>query len=360
MLDLKDYFGAVGDGVTDDTSSARAAAESGLTVYAPKGTYLLTDTVDFSGSHGQGLLGEGRSTLGGFGLTRFICPTGKPAFRFTNYHQWMRQISVWGDMSETDQTGVFVGLDYVPGWMIHECSFHQLRTGIHNEANLEGAGGSDCGSCCNNYFDRCFTGFNGRNNRDFTLFHGNSLSNCNVAVSVHNGGLDIRGGVWGGNAKHLYAENGAFIEMAGVFLEGIREDSDTGYIYITGNSSLTLGRCFQQVASTDPEGLPFAVADSGCVIQSTGNEFKTFFANGGQIFGNGETVNWNNRFTAAAGSYFMLGADMSLPLPSEHPLAPSALLRGRTLLYIDWQTGTADRLLRCLNVGSGIYAWVDL
>jgi hypothetical protein len=43
-------FGAVGDGVTDDTAAIQAAINSGArTVYAPKGTYLISSTLYFGG-----------------------------------------------------------------------------------------------------------------------------------------------------------------------------------------------------------------------------------------------------------------------------------------------------------------------
>lgn len=68
IVSVKD-FGAVGDGVTDDTAAIQAAIESfapfnpfttsGGQVYLPPGIYRITSTLDLSGKHGLHLLGSG-------------------------------------------------------------------------------------------------------------------------------------------------------------------------------------------------------------------------------------------------------------------------------------------------------------
>ena len=50
-------FGAVADGLADDTAAVRAAIDSGSAVYFPKGTYLITDTITING--GVRLYGAG-------------------------------------------------------------------------------------------------------------------------------------------------------------------------------------------------------------------------------------------------------------------------------------------------------------
>ncbi len=66
-INIKDDYGAVGDGVTDDTSAIQAAIEAnkGLTIFFPTGVYLVTDTLDMvgdgtaAGSFGCSFLGDG-------------------------------------------------------------------------------------------------------------------------------------------------------------------------------------------------------------------------------------------------------------------------------------------------------------
>lgn len=54
-------FGAVGDGVIDDTEALKAAARSGVAVYFPKGTYLLYDQIDMTASINW--IGEGVKSI---------------------------------------------------------------------------------------------------------------------------------------------------------------------------------------------------------------------------------------------------------------------------------------------------------
>lgn len=68
VVSVKD-FGAVGDGVTDDTAAIQAALDyattlTGCTVFMPAGTYRTTSTLTFSG-HSTRLVGTGRGIIPG-------------------------------------------------------------------------------------------------------------------------------------------------------------------------------------------------------------------------------------------------------------------------------------------------------
>ena len=73
FFDVKDY-GAVGDGITDDTASVQAAAAAaraasiadgtdygsrGATVFFPHGQYKLSESLVFDYTRGIRLIGEG-------------------------------------------------------------------------------------------------------------------------------------------------------------------------------------------------------------------------------------------------------------------------------------------------------------
>lgn len=56
-------FGAVGDGITDDTAAIQAAIDTGKNIYFPDGKYLITNTLTVS-TNGQGFYGNAGSVGG--------------------------------------------------------------------------------------------------------------------------------------------------------------------------------------------------------------------------------------------------------------------------------------------------------
>lgn len=91
-ISVKD-FGAVGNGVADDTAAIQAAVDAykpfpsfatgGVEIYFPRGTYLLSAPIDLSGCRGMALVGAGtqvtelRST-GNFSVIRSINTAASP------------------------------------------------------------------------------------------------------------------------------------------------------------------------------------------------------------------------------------------------------------------------------------------
>src|SRR5690349_10635792 len=104
FLNVITDFGAVGDGVTDDSPAFQAAANSKRSIFVPKPPvqYKLNNTVILEPTTtGQTFYGEGRSVLGNpaQGLVKIIAPRGKPAFQLSVQHQKIQGLSFWGDGS---------------------------------------------------------------------------------------------------------------------------------------------------------------------------------------------------------------------------------------------------------------------
>jgi len=74
VVSVKD-FGAVGDGVTDDTVAIQAAIAASRSVYLPAGSYRTTSTITLS-SIGQSLIGAGGGGNSKTGGSSGVVPTG--------------------------------------------------------------------------------------------------------------------------------------------------------------------------------------------------------------------------------------------------------------------------------------------
>jgi len=61
IVNVKSY-GAVGDGITDDTQAIQAAADAGTSVVFPKGDYLISNSIDIT-NEGTVLIGEDATIL---------------------------------------------------------------------------------------------------------------------------------------------------------------------------------------------------------------------------------------------------------------------------------------------------------
>jgi len=101
FVSVKD-FGAVGDGVTDDTAAIQAAIDEGLDLgggilYFPKGTYLVTDTLEF----GRFSIQAGTGNVVGFaGAKRGIKVTGARASEISGFDATL----LWGGSVQNGNT----------------------------------------------------------------------------------------------------------------------------------------------------------------------------------------------------------------------------------------------------------------
>jgi hypothetical protein len=72
------YYGAVGDGITDDTGAIQSAINTGLPFYFPPGVYLITQTLRFTttANHGQVVRGSGPVATDGSGAGKAVIRPG--------------------------------------------------------------------------------------------------------------------------------------------------------------------------------------------------------------------------------------------------------------------------------------------
>lgn len=349
QINVRD-LGAVGDGVTDDHAAFQLAADLRRKVIVPKGNYKLGDTVVFSTTHGQKLVGEGMSPgSGNAGTTRIIAPTGKPAFVLSGRGQEILHLSIWGDGT---QTGVLVGPAYIPGWSIVRCSFHNLKIGVENRCTTSpGAAGSDQGSLRSSVFSGNETGYLDAGSVHLTLLDECYFGSAKIGVHCFGIGVIQVGGVSADCSTHLVLEDGASAALTGVFYEGLREDGDFAYVHAKVNNRVTVNTCVQNIHG-NPNSRPFLWGASGCVVTLLGMQGHKFSANGNcVVFGKGEEVLYNGVTTYAAGDYIAQTQDNPLP---------AASLVGAKMLILPFGPVQISRSIQAVQTSAGNVEWVDI
>lgn len=151
VVNVKD-FGAVGDGVADDTAAIQAAINSSKSITVPPGNYLLSKSLEFSISNFEirGTKGESAFVVDG----DFAALTIPTEFQAENCR-------VSGIDFDTTTNGVGKGIYclspgvYLAHWAIRDCTFStHLNYGI--DANMIGC---EVVSCIFGYHDRNAVGF---------------------------------------------------------------------------------------------------------------------------------------------------------------------------------------------------------
>jgi len=95
VVNVKD-FGAVGDGVADDTAAIQAAvaASDGRSIYIPYGTYKITNTINFSGKH---IFSDSAARLDSSTNVVLAGSTTNPAF-YSNNRGILEGFSITGNL----------------------------------------------------------------------------------------------------------------------------------------------------------------------------------------------------------------------------------------------------------------------
>lgn len=188
LISIKD-FGAVGDGLTDDTLAIQQALTAHKVVFVPQGTYLITGTITLTAD--QALYGEGQTAIIKAQSNSFV------AISIPNARTRVSNLRIEGGS---------VGLQYAGG--VNECTQNAAT-----DVNIVGAdigiqldGGNDSAKPCYwNNFDRILVEQPGVHGVHLTLSGAGDTPNANRfhMVRVYSKGAGTTG-------SGFYVEDGSF------------------------------------------------------------------------------------------------------------------------------------------------------
>jgi hypothetical protein len=188
-------YGAVGDGITDDTGSIQSAINSGAPFYFPPGIYLTSSTLTFitTNAHGQKARGAGPAAGDGTGGAKAVIRPGAgvsvailiDGAPFNGYVQGFGLADLTIDMVNMADDPNSIGVSQVQAFDISYCNIRVVNYGITKT--------------CFQFNSGSYT--SSVNNCQFGIvnFNGLSLSNAVTTISFHNCDfLSLKGGYHAG------------------------------------------------------------------------------------------------------------------------------------------------------------------
>ncbi|HEY5106586.1 MAG TPA: glycosyl hydrolase family 28-related protein, partial [Caulobacteraceae bacterium] len=189
-------FGAIGDGVNDDTSAIQAAFNSGAPVYFPAGRYLISATLTMTSAanHGQVVRGAGSVATDGAGAAKTVlAPTSAVSVLFSidgtpfaGFVQGFGFENFAVDMAGMTDVAGSVAFDQVQAFGGHYAGIGVINDGVNKRGFRFQAGAyttalRDC-DCANVEFAGVMD-----TNRATTI----SFSNCDLQNVIANWALNI-------------------------------------------------------------------------------------------------------------------------------------------------------------------------
>ena len=279
-------FGAVGDGVADDTLAIQAALNSGASVFLPSGTYNISSALTIS-TNGQEFIGQGKgksiikqtaTNKNGIIITGNNVYVGHLQVRDIVRSSGSAEFSgvVWGAVDGTvienvkvdtsDDSGIRCGYDLVGGVVVPSTNSKILNCDITNVVGQVGATGGGFGIEVIGAFDCICLG----NDIEGVGFHGIRISGSSRCM-IANNQIDNWAELGGGEGVHV---SGGFSPLIPSFQN-----------VVTGNI-LTLA---SNIASTsDRVGVYLADDAIDCVVSSniiTMSDANGYSQAGGNING---------------------------------------------------------------------------
>jgi hypothetical protein len=241
---LQDYvsvkdFGAVGDGVTNDTAAIQAALDSGLNIFVPQGQFIVTDSLTMT-VDGQSIYGQGIPYFGGASEIKLVSVAPKPVFITDGEGYTFRQLKITGASTAVGNIGIQIGPTSGPAdhdVYINDCFINTTQDCVFSYGRgvyIENSRLVATGTCLNLNWPNPFTQTGGSDDTAETGFRAIYFRNSRLQAIA---GYIVRN--VGANAANLtgLTMTGNYCDgRNGVLIGGVRNGTVSANTFIGSNS----------------------------------------------------------------------------------------------------------------------------